>query len=65
MAKKQPYQPKRKQYNSLSTLVSEMTQEGVYIDVFDGVYIEANGYRYGMSDSIVSFDKIDKRKKRK
>lgn len=61
--RKKPYQPKRKQYNSLSTLVSEMTQEGVYIDVFDGISIEANGYRYGMSDSIVSFDKIERKRK--
>jgi hypothetical protein len=31
-----------------------MTQAGVSIDVFDGLSIEANGYRYGMYDSIVS-----------
>lgn len=51
--RKKAYQPKRKQYTSLSSLVSEMTQEGVCIDVFDGLSIEANGYRYGMHASIV------------
>ena len=56
--RKKPYQPKRKQYTSLSTLVSEMTQEGVFIDVFDGISIEANGYRYGMYDSIVSMEPV-------
>ena len=61
--RKKPYQPKRKQYTSLSTLVSEMTQEGVYIDVFDGLSIEANGYRYGMYDSIVSMEPIKKEPK--
>ena len=61
--RKKPYQPKRKQYTSLSTLVSEMTQEGVFIDVFDGLSIEANGYRYGMSDSIVSMEPIKKEPK--
>ena len=53
MSKKKVYQPKKKQYNDLTSLAKEMVFAGEKI-VFTGVAITTKNTVYGLFDGIVS-----------
>ena len=54
MSKKKVYQPKRKQYNDLTTLVKEMALAGEKVINFDGHSIQTKTTRYALFDGTVS-----------
>ena len=54
VAKKKVYQPKRKQYNDLTTLAKEMVLAGEKVINFDGHSIQTKTTRYALFDGTVS-----------
>ena len=54
MSKKKVYQPKRKQYNDLTTLAKEMVLAGEKVINFDGHSIQTKTTRYALFDGTVS-----------
>ena len=54
MAKKKVYQPKRKQYNDLTTLAKEMVLAGEKLINFNGHSIQTKTSQYALFDGTVS-----------
>ena len=54
MSKKKVYQPKRKQYNDLTTLAKEMVLAGEKLINFNGHSIQTKTTQYALFDGTVS-----------
>ena len=54
MSKKKIYQPKKKQYNDLTSLAKEMVLAGEKVINFDGHSIQTKTTYYGLFDGTVS-----------